>query len=151
MELTGYQNPEIYDGNGNLIRSGAFGPNTPLTDPHGRGLYDYLVNNIENLKDGVGGAAMSASTATTQAALATAKAAEALQVVEDITAAKDAALDAKEAAMQAKTDAETAAAQAAAITTPDGLAGRVLALEGAPHYGYDQEGHLCFYYGREVG
>lgn len=150
MELTVYQPPEIYDG-GQLIRAGAFGPNTPFYDPNGRGMYDYLVNNLEDLRNGVGGAALSASTATTQAALATAKAAEALQVVEDITAAKEAALDAKDAAIQAKTDAETAAAQAAAITTPDGLAGRVLALEGAPHYGYDQEGHLCFYYGREVG
>lgn len=151
MELTVYQPPEIYDNNGQLIRAGAFGPNTPFYDPNGRGMYDYLVNNLEDLRNGVGGAALSASTATTQAALATAKAAEALQVVEDITVAKDAALDAKDAAIQAKTDAETAAAQAAAITTPDGLAGRVLALEGAPHYGYDQDGHLCFYYGREVG
>ena len=150
MELTVYQPPEIYDG-GQLIRAGAFGPNTPFYDPNGRGMYDYLVNNLEDLQNGVGGAALSASTATTQAALATAKAAEALQVVEDITAAKEAALDAKDAAIQAKTDAETAAVQAAAITTPDGLAGRVLALEDAPHYGYDQDGHLCFYYGREVG
>lgn len=151
MELTVYQPPEIYDNDGQLIRAGAFGPNTPFYDPNGRGMYDYLVNNLEDLRNGVGGAALSASTATTQAALATAKAAEALQVVEDITAAKEAALDAKDAAIQAKTDAETAAAQAAAITTPDGLAGRVLALEDAPHYGYDQDGHLCFYYGREVG
>ncbi len=151
MELTVYQPPEIYDNDGQLIRAGAFGPNTPFYDPNGRGMYDYLVNNLEDLQNGVGGAALSASTATTQAALATAKAAEALQVVEDITAAKEAALDAKDAAIQAKTDAETAAAQAAAITTPDGLAGRVLALEDAPHYGYDQDGHLCFYYGREVG
>lgn len=151
MELTVYQPPEIYDNNGQLIRSGAFGPNTPFYDPNGRGVYDYLVNNMEDLRNGVGGAAESASTATTQAALAAAKLAEALQAKDDAVAAKTAAQDAKTAALAAKADAELAASQAAAIVTPDGLAGRVIALEGAPHYGYDQDGHLIFYYGREVG
>ena len=144
MEFTSYQPPEIYGNEGQLIRQGVFGPNTPFYDPNGRGVYDYLVNNMEALQNGVGGAALSASTATTQAALADAKAAEAL-------AAKDATLAAKDAALAAQTGAETALAQAAAIVTPDGLADRVIALEAAPHYGYDQEGHLRFYYGREVG
>lgn len=151
MELTTYQLPEIYDGNGQLIRQGAFGPSTPFYDPHGRGVYDYLVNNMENLRNGVGGAAESASIATTQAALAAAKLAEALQAKADAETAKTAALDAKAAALAAKADAEMAASQAAAIVTPDGLAARVIALESAPHYGYDAQGHLCFYYGREVG
>ena len=144
MEFTSYQPPEIYGNEGQLIRQGVFGPNTPFYDPNGRGVYDYIVNNLEALQNGVGGAALSASTATTQAALADAKAAEAL-------AAKAEALAAKDAALAAQTGAETALAQAAAIVTPDGLADRVIALEAAPHYGYDQEGHLRFYYGREVG
>ena len=133
MEFTSYQPPEIYGNEGQLIRQGVFGPNTPFYDPNGRGVYDYIVNNLEALQNGVGGAALSASTATTQAALADAKAAEAL-------AAKDAAL-------AAQTGAETALAQAAAIATPDGLAARVLDIENAPHYFYDANGHLCLHYG----
>ena len=140
MEFTSYQPPEIYGNEGQLIRQGVFGPNTPFYDPNGRGVYDYIVNNLEALQNGVGGAALSASTATTQAALADAKAAEAL-------AAKDAALAAKDAALAAQTGAETALAQAAAIATPDGLAARVLDIENAPHYFYDANGHLCLHYG----
>ena len=74
MEFTSYQPPEIYGNDGQLIRQGAFGPNTPFYDPNGRGMY---------------AAAASASAA------------------------------------------QTAAGQAAAITTPDGLAARVLALENS--------------------
>lgn len=151
MEFTVYQPPEIYDNNGQLIRAGAFGPSTPFYDPNGRGIYDYLVNNMEDLRNGVGGAAESASTATTQAALATAKLNDALQAKADAIAAKNAAVEAKNAAVQAKTDAETALSQAAAIVTPEGLASRVVALEDAPHFAYNESGHLLFYYGREVG
>ena len=151
MEFTSYQPPEIYGSEGQVIRQGVFGINTPFYDPNGRGVYDYIVNNLEALQNGVGGAALSASTATTQAALADAKAAEALAAKAEALAAKAEALAAKDAALAAQTGAETALAQAAAIVTPDGLADRVIALEAAPHYGYDQEGHLRFYYGREVG
>ena len=151
MEFTVYQLPEIYGNDGQLIRQGVFGPNTPFYDPNGRGVYDYLVNNLEDLRNGVGGAAESASTAITQAALATAKLAEAMQARDDAIAASQAAADAKAAALAAQSAAELAASQAAAIVTPDGLAGRVIALESTPHYGYDQDGHLRFYYGREVG
>lgn len=150
MEFTTYQMPEIYDGNGDLIRPGAFGPNTPFYDGKGTGIYDYLVNNMEHLQNGVGGAAQSASTATTQAELAVAKANEIAAMQTDIATAKQAAIDARDAALQAKTDAQTAAGQAAGITTPDGLAARVLALENAPHFAYNSSGHLLFYYGREV-
>ena len=147
MEFTSYQPPEIYGNEGQLIRQGVFGPNTPFYDPNGRGVYDYIVNNLEALQNGVGGAALSASTATTQAALADAKAAEALAAKDAALAAKDAALAAKDAALAAQTGAETALAQAAAIATPDGLAARVLDIENAPHYFYDANGHLCLHYG----
>ena len=122
MEFTVYQLPEIYGNDGQLIRQGAFGPNTPFYDPNGRGMYDYLVNNLEALQNGVGGAALSASTATVKANEATAKANEAA------TKATAAAASASAAAASAAA-AQTAAGQAAAITTPDGLAARVLALE----------------------
>ena len=115
MEFTVYQLPEIYGNDGQLIRQGAFGPNTPFYDPNGRGMYDYLVNNLEALQNGVGGAALSASTATAKATEATAK-------------ANEAATKATAAAASASA-AQTAAGQAAAITTPDGLAARVLTLE----------------------
>ena len=147
MEFTVYQPPEIYGNDGQLIRQGAFGLNTPFYDPNGRGMYDYLVNNLEALQNGVGGAAQSASMATTKAALADAKAAEALAAKDAALAAKDAALAAKDAALAAQTGAETALAQAAAIATPDGLAARVLDIENAPHYFYDANGHLCLHYG----
>lgn len=151
MELTTYQPPEIYNSLGELIRAGSWGPGMPFFNDDGMGMYDYIANNFEALWNGVGGAAESASTATTMAALAAARLADALQAKLDAIAAKEAAIDAKTAALQAKADAEAAAAQAAAITTPEGLAARVLALENAPHYGYDNDGHLMFYYGREVG
>ena len=150
MQLTTFQPAEIYDENGALIRAGSWGPEKPFWDGHGRGVYDYIANNFEALWNGVGGAASSASTATTMAALAEAKLAEALQAKADAMAAKQAAEDAKTAALAAKADAELAASQAAEIVTPDGLAARVLALEGLPHYAYDNEGHLNFYYGRTV-
>ena len=144
MELTGYQNPEIYDGNGDLIRSGAFGPNTPLTDPHGRGLYDYLVNNIENLKEGVGGAAQSASTATQKANEATAKANVAAEKATEASAKASQAAAAQAAAEAAQAAAEQARDQAAGISTPDGLAARVLALENLGLSVVD--GKLCITY-----
>ena len=122
MEFTTYQLPEIYDNNGQLIRQGAFGPNTPFYDPNGRGMYDYLVNNLEALQNGVGGAATSASTATTKANEAAAKASEA-------AASAAAAAASATAAAGSATAAQTAAGQAAGIVTPDGLAARVLALE----------------------
>lgn len=147
MEFTTYQPPEIYDDQGEVIRAGAFGPNTPFYDGKGTGVYDYIVNNMEHLQNGVGGAAQSASTATTQAALATAKANEALELKAEAVQAKNDAISAKEAAQLAQEAAELAASQAAGITTPDGLSARVLALENAPHYFYDNEGHLCFHYG----
>ena len=150
MELTTYQPPEIYNSLGDLIRAGSWGPGMPFFDDNGRGMYDYIANNFEALWNGVGGAAESASTATAMAALATAKLADALQAKLDAIAAKEAAIDAKTAALAAKEAAVLAASQAAEITTPDGLAARVLALEGLPHYAYDNEGHLIFVYGREV-
>ena len=122
MEFTVYQLPEIYGNDGQLIRQGAFGPNTPFYDPNGRGMYDYLVNNLEALQNGVGGAALSASTATSKANEATAKANEA-------AAKATAAAASASAAAASAAAAQTAAGQAAAITTPDGLAARVLALE----------------------
>ena len=122
MEFTVYQLPEIYGNDGQLIRQGAFGPNTPFYDPNGRGMYDYLVNNLEALQNGVGGAALSASTATSKANEATAKANEA-------AAKATAAAASASAAAASAAAAQTAAGQAAAITTPDGLAARVLTLE----------------------
>ncbi len=151
MEFTVYQPPEIYNNQGELIRSGAFGPGTPFYDGQGTGVYDYIANNMEHLQNGVGGAAQSASTATTQAELATAKLAEILSQAVDIATMLEDAEDARDAALQAQTAAESAASQAAAISTPDGLAARVLALENAPHYFYDADGHLNFWYGVNVG
>lgn len=147
MELTTYQPPEIYDSSGVKIRAGTFGPNTPFYDDRGHGVYDYLVNNMEHIQNSVGGAAASASTATAQAAVAEAKANEALSAKTAALQAKVDAVDAKTAALQAKAAAELAASQAAAIVTPDGLAARVLALEGAPHFFFDNDGHLYFHYG----
>ena len=122
MEFTVYQLPEIYGNDGQLIRQGAFGPNTPFYDPNGRGMYDYLVNNLEALQNGVGGAALSASTATAKANEAAAKATAA-------AASASAAATSASAAAASASAAQTAAGQAAAITTPDGLAARVLTLE----------------------
>ena len=133
MELTRYQPPEIYGDEGELIRSGSWGPGLPLFSEDGKALYDYIANNFEALQNGVGGAADSASTATTQAALAVAKTNE--------------ALSAQTAAEAAKTAAQQAAEQAAEISTPDGLAARVVALENQPHFYYDNDGHLMFCYG----
>lgn len=129
MEFTTYQLPEIYDNNGQLIRQGAFGPNTPFYDPNGRGMYDYLVNNLEALQNGVGGAAMSASTATTKANEAVAKANEAAAKANEAAASAAAAAASATAAAGSATAAQTAAGQAAGIVTPDGLTARVLALE----------------------
>ena len=129
MEFTTYQLPEIYDNNGQLIRQGAFGPNTPFYDPNGRGMYDYLVNNLEALQNGVGGAATSASTATTKANEAAAKANEAAAKASEAAASAAAAAASATAAAGSATAAQTAAGQAAGIVTPDGLAARVLALE----------------------
>ncbi len=151
MQFTTYQPPEIYNESGELIRSGSWGPETPFYDGQGKGVYDYIANNLESLQNGVGGAAESASTATTQAALATAKLAEILSQASSITDMLEDAEDARDAALQAKTDAETALSQAQSIATPDGLAARVTALENGPHFAYNESGNLLFYYGREVG
>ena len=129
MEFTVYQLPEIYGNDGQLIRQGAFGPNTPFYDPNGRGMYDYLVNNLEALQNGVGGAALSASTATTKANEAAAKANEAAASAAAATAKANEAAASAAAAAGSATAAQTAAGQAAGIVTPDGLAARVLALE----------------------
>lgn len=129
MEFTVYQLPEIYGNDGQLIRQGAFGPNTPFYDPNGRGMYDYLVNNLEALQNGVGGAALSASTATAKANEATAKANEAATKATAAAASASAAAASATAAAASAAAAQTAAGQAAAITTPDGLAARVLTLE----------------------
>ena len=147
MELTRYQPPEIYGSDGSLIRSGSWGPELPLFSDDGKALYDYIANNFEALQNGVGGAADSASAATTQAALATAKTNEALSAQAAAEAALAQALAAQTAAEAAKTAAQTAANQAAGISTPDGLAARVLALENQPHFYYNNEGHLMFCYG----
>ena len=49
MQPTVYQRPQLFDSNGNLIRSGAFGPETPFWNGVGTGVYDYLANNLEFL------------------------------------------------------------------------------------------------------
>lgn len=147
MELTRYQPPEIYGDDGELIRSGSWGPGLPLFSEDGKALYDYIANNFEALQNGVGGAADSASTATTQAALAVAKTNEALSAQEATEAALEQALAAQTAAEAAKVAAQAAASQAAEISTPEGLAARVVALENQPHFYYNNEGHLMFCYG----
>lgn len=147
MNFTTYQPPEIYDVNGDLIRSGAFGPETPFYDGAGMGMYDYIVNNLEALYNGVGGAAQNASNAQTAANQAVAKANEASGILSSVTTLASQAVAAKEAAILAKEAAEAARDSATAITTPEGLAARVVALEALPHYYYDNNGHLMFHYG----
>jgi len=150
MNFTVYQPGEVYDQNGDLIRSGSFGPSTPFFDGVGTGMYDYIVNNFEVLYNGVGGAAQNAADAKENADAAIAKAAEALSSASAAADSATAAADSATAAAAAKADAEAAAAAAAAISTPEGLAARVLALEGLPHYYYSQDGHLMFCYGSGV-
>lgn len=49
MLPTVFQPPELFDSSGNLIRPGAFGPNTPFFNDHGGGVYDYIANDLEFL------------------------------------------------------------------------------------------------------
>ena len=51
MNQTTFQPAEIYDSNGNLIQQGAYGINTPFCTSTGDGVYDYIVNNLNALKD----------------------------------------------------------------------------------------------------
>ena len=51
MTPTVYQDPQLFDGNGTLIRNGAFGPETPFCNETGTGVYDYLANDLEALKN----------------------------------------------------------------------------------------------------
>lgn len=147
MELTTFQPPEIYDKNGDLIRSGAWGPNTPFFDGKGTGIYDYIANNLENLQNGVGGAAQNAADAKEASDNATAKSNEATARLAEIRLVLEDAIAAKNAALAAQAAAELAEAGAAAITTPEGLAARVLALEALPHFEYDANGNLYFCFG----
>lgn len=50
MLPTVYQPPELYNSSGQIIRAGAFGPNTPFYKDTGDGVYDYLVNDLEYLR-----------------------------------------------------------------------------------------------------
>lgn len=129
MQPTVYQKPEIRDSNDDIIQQGAFGKNTPLCNSNNTGWIDYVMNDLEALQGGVAGAADSASTATQKAQEAAVKANEALQAKTDAVTAKNEAITAKNLAIAAQEAAELAASQAAEITTPDGLAARVLALE----------------------
>ena len=110
-------------------------------------MYDYIVNNFEVLYNGVGGAAQNASDAQTAANQAVAKANEISSMLTDVTTLAQQAEDAKTAAIAAKEAAIEARDAATAITTPDGLSARVVALEGLPHFYYDNNGHLMFRYG----
>lgn len=51
MNQTTFQPAEIYDSNGNIIQQGAYGINTPFCTSTGDGVYDYIVNNLNALKD----------------------------------------------------------------------------------------------------
>lgn len=56
MKQTGYQRPEKYDSDGNLIQSGTYGNNTPFVDGRGNGILDYINNNLDLLYSIVQGA-----------------------------------------------------------------------------------------------
>lgn len=49
MKQTGYQRPEKYDNDGNIIQTGTYGSNTPFVDGKGHGSLDYINNNLEFL------------------------------------------------------------------------------------------------------
>ena len=149
MEPTIYQPGEIYV-NGQLYRAGAFGPNTPFWNDDGTGIYDYIVNDLEILYSGVGGAAENASKAQINATLAVAMAEEAMEWAEEAAQSAAEAKAAQAAAEDAQAAAEDALERAAAIATPDGLAARVVALETAPHFEHDATGKLFFVYEEEV-
>lgn len=50
MQPTTYQPPQLFNTSGELIRDGAFGPETPFWNGVGTGMYDYLVNDLEYLR-----------------------------------------------------------------------------------------------------
>lgn len=66
-------------------------------------------------------------------------------------AAAGSAASAAAAARTAAQDAAAAAAELAAQQTSQSITQTFSALLNAPHFGYDENGHLNFYYGREVG
>lgn len=49
MTPTVFQPGQIFNGSGEMIRDGAFGPDTPFYNDTGDGVYDYFVNNLEFL------------------------------------------------------------------------------------------------------
>lgn len=56
MRKTTYQIPEIRDENNNIIQEGTFGRRTAFVTADNHGVLDYLINNLEALRDIVTGA-----------------------------------------------------------------------------------------------
>lgn len=51
MKKTTYQIPEIRDENDNVIQEGTFGKKSAFVNSTNRGVLDYLMNDLEALKD----------------------------------------------------------------------------------------------------
>lgn len=56
MRKTTYQVPEIRDENNNIIQEGTFGRTTAFVTADNHGVLDYLINNLEALRDIITGA-----------------------------------------------------------------------------------------------
>lgn len=58
MKKTAYQIPELRDENNNIIQNGAFGRKTAFVTADNQGVLDYIMNDLEALKDMQAGAYM---------------------------------------------------------------------------------------------
>ena len=58
MKKTAYQAPELRDENNNIIQNGAFGRKTAFVTADNQGVLDYIMNDLEALKDMQAGAYM---------------------------------------------------------------------------------------------
>lgn len=54
MRKQAFQHAEIRDENDNIVNNGAYGKNTALSNAQNDGWVDYVMNNLEWLKDGLG-------------------------------------------------------------------------------------------------
>lgn len=51
MKKQTFQHAEIRDENDNIVNNGAYGKNTALSNKQNDGWVDYVMNNLENLKE----------------------------------------------------------------------------------------------------
>lgn len=55
MKKTTYQVPEIRDENDNIIQDGTFGKHSAFSNATNDGAFDYILNNLEALRDNING------------------------------------------------------------------------------------------------